>query len=153
VVGRARISIVVAILVDTNILVYRFDPRFPEKQASATDLLRRGIVDGTVRIAHQAIVEFVAATTRAIARGPSLLSMTEALREAEDLMAVFPVLYPNDQVVRTALRGAVAYQLSWFDAHMWAFAEFFALNELVSEDFQHDRIYGTVRIRNPFVTG
>jgi len=26
-------------------------------------------------------------------------------------------------VVRTALRGAAAYQLSWFHAHAWAYAE------------------------------
>jgi hypothetical protein len=29
----------VAALVDTNLLVYRFDPRFPAKQAVATDVL------------------------------------------------------------------------------------------------------------------
>jgi hypothetical protein len=34
---------------------------------------------------------------------------------------------------------------------MWAFAEHFALSELWSEDFQHDRLYGTVRVRNPFL--
>ena len=30
-------------LVDTNVLVYRFDPRFPEKQSRAGELLREGI--------------------------------------------------------------------------------------------------------------
>lgn len=39
-------------LVDTNILVYRFDPRFPEKQARATSVLRRGLRDATARIPH-----------------------------------------------------------------------------------------------------
>ena len=60
------------------------------------------------------------------------------------------MLYPNDAVVRTALRGASAYQLGWFDAHLWAYAEHFGLEELWSEDFQHDRLYGTVRAVNPF---
>jgi predicted nucleic acid-binding protein len=53
--------------------------------------------------------------------------------------------------LRTALRGAVAYQLSWFDAHLWAYAEHFGLSELLSEDFQHDRLYGSVRAMNPFL--
>ncbi len=53
-----------AALVDTNILVYRFDPRFPEKQRVATEVLRRGIAEDSVRVPHQAIVEFVAAVTR-----------------------------------------------------------------------------------------
>ena len=33
-------------------------------------------------------------------------------------MAQFPVIYPDDAVLRTALRRAAAYGLSWFDAHM-----------------------------------
>ena len=52
-----------AALVDTNILVYRFDDRFPEKQKIATDLLKRGIAEDSVRVPHQAIMEFIAAVT------------------------------------------------------------------------------------------
>ena len=48
------------------------------------------------------------------------------------------------------LRGAAAYRLSWFDAHLWSYAEHYGLSELISEDFQHDRLYGTVRAVNPF---
>ena len=51
-------------LVDTNILVYRFDPRDPEKQRIATSLLEEGIARQSLFVAHQAIVEFVAAVTR-----------------------------------------------------------------------------------------
>ena len=138
-----------AALVDTNVLVYRFDPRFPEKQARATDLLRQGIAAGTLRLPHQAIVEFVAAVTRPL-DGTPLLPIEEARREAEDLLSQFEVLYPTDALVRTALRGAAAYRLSWFDAHLWAYAEHYGLAELWSEDFQHDRLYGTVRVINPF---
>jgi len=72
----------VAVLVDTNVLVYRYDFRYPDKQ----------------RIAER----------------------------------------------------AATYQLSWFDAHLWAYAEFYGLPELVSEDFTHGRIYGTVRAVDPF---
>lgn len=140
-----------AILVDTNILVYRFDPRFPEKQAIATELLGRDIDEDTVRIPHQALVEFVAAITRGGGAGRPLLSFQQAHREAEDLVAQFPVLYPTGGVFRAALRGAAAYQLSWFDAHLWAYADYYGLGGLVSEDFQHDRLYGAVRVHNPFL--
>ncbi len=140
-----------AALVDTNILVYRFDPRFPDKQRRATAALYGGLVDGTVRIPHQAIIEFVAAVTRPRNPGGPLLSIADALWEAEEVMTQFPVLYPNESVVRLALRGAAAYGLSWFDAHLWAYAEHFGLAELWSEDFQHDRMYGTVRVVNPLL--
>lgn len=133
-------------------LVYRFDPRFPEKQRIATELLRRGIIDGSIRLAHQAIVEFVAATTRRLPDGTQLLDGQDARREAEELLKQFDVIYPNEAILRLALRGAAAYQLSWFDAHMWAYAEHHGLEEILSEDYQHQRLYGSVRVTNPFVS-
>ncbi|HEX9111694.1 MAG TPA: PIN domain-containing protein [Terriglobales bacterium] len=139
-----------AFLVDTNILVYRFDPRFPEKQAAARDLLRKGLAEDTARIPHQALLEFVSVVTRVRAGSKPLLEPDKARHEAEELMVQFPVLYPNATVLRTALQGAAAYQLSWFDAHLWAYAEHYGLEEIVSEDFEHGRLYGSVRIRNPF---
>jgi predicted nucleic acid-binding protein len=42
------------------------------------------------------------------------------------------------------------YELSWFDAHLWAYAEVYGLREIWSEDFQHDRRYRTVRVVNPY---
>jgi len=140
----------VAALVDTNVLVYRFDTRFPDKQAVATDWLRRAIAEDGARIPHQALVEFVAVVTRAPAGRPALLSQADAVREAEELLAQFPVLYPTQDVFRLALRGMATYQLGWFDAHIWAYAEHFGLSELWTEDFQDGRLYGTVRAVNPF---
>jgi predicted nucleic acid-binding protein len=143
----------VASLVDTNVLVYRFDPRFPEKQQVATDLLREGVESGSLRLPHQAVLEFIAVVTRPIKGGNPLLGLAEATQEAEDLIAQFEILYPDEDVVRLALRGAATYQLSWFDAHLWAFAERHGLDKLISEDFQHDRTYGAVRVVNPFGGG
>ncbi|MCK6555490.1 PIN domain-containing protein [Candidatus Binatia bacterium] len=141
-----------AALVDTNVLVYRFDPRFPDKQRIATELLRRGIADDSLRLPHQAIVEFVAVVTRPLLDGNPLLTPDEARHEAEDLLSQFEVLYPNESMLRTALRGAAAYQLSWFDAHLWAYAEHHGLREILSEDFAQGRLYGTVRVVDPFRT-
>jgi predicted nucleic acid-binding protein len=143
----------VAFLVDTNILVYRFDPRFPDKQAAARDLLRKGLAEDSVRIPHQALLEFVAVVTRVRTGSNPLLTSDEARRETEELMVQFPVLFPNAALMRTALQGVAAYQLSWFDAHLWAYAEHYGLEEIVSEDFEHGRLYGSVRIRNPFRRG
>lgn len=138
-----------AVLVDTNILVYRFDDRFREKQKIAVEILRRGIIEDSVRLPHQAIVEFVAAVTRPI-RGYTILKQADALREAEEFLKQFTVLYPNEAILRHAVRACSAYQLSWFDAHIWAYAEYYGLPEMLTEDLQHDRLYGTVRVVNPF---
>ncbi len=139
-----------AALVDTNILVYRFDSRFPGKQEIATEVLRRGIADDSVRVPHQAIIEFVAAVTRPI-RGHVILKQNDALREAEEFLKQFTILYPNEAILRQAVRGCAAYQLSWFDAHLWSYAEHYGLSEILTEDLQHDRLYGTTRAVNPFI--
>jgi len=130
----------------------RLDARFPEKQALARDVLRKGLAEDTARIPHQALLEFVAVVTRVRAGSSSkpLLAPDDARRETEELMAQFPVLFPNAALVRTALQGAAAYQLSWFGAHLWAYAEHYGLEEIVSEDFEHGRLFGSVRVRNPF---
>ncbi len=139
-----------AILVDTNILVYRYDARFPDKQKIATRILRQGIAARSIRVPHQAIVEFVAAVTRSY-RGHAILNHAVALREAEEMLSIFTVLYPNEAIVRNAVRGCAAYQLSWSDAHLWAYAEHYGLPEIFTEDLQHGRLYGTVRAVNPFL--
>ena len=139
-----------AALVDTNVLVYRFDSRFPEKQrvasrAPAQRHRRRfaaGAAPGDRRVRGRG---------NAAARGKAAAPLgTGGRPQAEELIGEFVVLYPTEGVLRTALRGAAAYGLSWFDAHLWAYAEHYGLNEILSEDFQHDRLYGTVRAVNPF---
>jgi predicted nucleic acid-binding protein len=65
-------------------------------------------------------------------------------------MAWQSLQYLNEAILRLALRAAAAYGLSWFDAHLWAYAEHYRIEQILSEDFQHDRLYGTVRTNNPF---
>lgn len=139
-----------AALVDTNVLVYRFDARFPAKQAVADALLRAGIAADRIRIAHQAILEFVAATTRPQRDGTTILPSDVARLEAEDLLRQFDVIHPDDRIVRAALQGMAAYGLSLWDAHMWAYAEVHELGVLYSEDFEHERWYGGVLVLDPF---
>ncbi len=139
-----------AALLDTNVLVYRRDAAAPAKQRIASALVARGVADGSVKIPHQALVEFVAAATRARPPRAPLLSMSEARAEVELLLATTDVLYPTEPVVRTALMGVSAYGFSWFDAHLWAYAECHGLDVLYSEDFQHGRLYGSVRVVDPF---
>jgi predicted nucleic acid-binding protein len=112
---------VASTIVDTNIFVYRHDPRDPRKQHIAIELLRRGIAERSIRIAYQAVVEFYAAVTRRGRDGSvPLLDNATATRET-----------------------------AWYDALMWAYAD--VLTEILSEDFQHGRLYGHVRVVNPFL--
>jgi predicted nucleic acid-binding protein len=66
------------------------------------------------------------------------------------MMRQFKVLYPDEDTLTTAMRGMAAYGLLWFEAHLWAFAETNGIPEILSEDFEHGRHYGHVRIVDPF---
>jgi predicted nucleic acid-binding protein len=149
--GDVRISTRVASLVDTDVLVYVFDRQDPRKQRIASDLLDRGVRDRSLRVAHQSLIEFVSVVTRRRGGAAPLLQPPEAWRETEEMLTIFEILYPNEAVVRTALRGAALYKLPWYDAHLWAFAEHYGISEIISEDFTHGRRYGTVKIVNPFL--
>ncbi len=140
-------------LIDTNVLVYRFDPRHAGKQEIADEVLRRGLATGELVLPHQAVIEFVAAVIRPRTDlgGVPLLSPRDALLEAEGLMRSYSVLYPEVGVLTTALRSAPALGLSWFDAHLWAYAEVNGIPEILSEDFEHGRHYGSVRVVDPFL--
>ena len=86
----------------------------------------------------------------AAARKKPLFTLPEGRRKAEESLADYEILYPNENTVRTALRGAEKHHLSWYDAHLWAYAETNGLAEILSEDFSHNQLYGNVRIVNPF---
>lgn len=146
-----NVGCLVASLVDTNVLIYRCDPRDPAKRDAARKLLRQGAAERALRIPHQALVEFVNVVTRRRGSASPLLPREEAWRQAEDLLNEFPILYPNESIFRTAMLGMAAYRLAWYDAHLWAYAEYYGLPEILSEDFEHGRRYGTVRVRNPFI--
>jgi predicted nucleic acid-binding protein len=96
-------------------------------------------------------MEFHAAVTRPIRGLGRLLEPPEATRETEEILEQFDILYPDERVVRAALHATAAYQLSWFDAHMWAYAHTNGLKEILSEDFQHERLYGGIRTIDPFL--
>src|SRR5213082_1667566 len=83
--GRGRTFIAVAALIDTNILVYRFDFRFPEKQTIATQILREGLLRDSIRIPHQALLEFMAVVGRIRIANQPLLPPAAARRETEEL--------------------------------------------------------------------
>jgi predicted nucleic acid-binding protein len=143
----------VASLIDTNILVYRFDPRDPVKQRIAQEVAREGQATGNLLVPYQALVEFVATVTRPrknLGDAP-LMPRDHALLQVERFMLQFEIVWPDYDVLRTAIRGAALYSLSWFDALLWAHAEARGIPEILSEDFEHGRHYGRARVVNPFL--
>ena len=136
---------------DTNVLVYCHDPRDTRKQAIARALLRQGAATAAAKLPWQVLAEFGGIGARPLRPdGMRLFTPAALLTELDALSGQFEVLYPDADVLQLALRGAALYQLPWLDAVVWAHAERYGCEELYSEDFQHGRRYGAVKVVNPF---
>jgi len=47
----------------------------------------------------------------------------------------------------------VASKAAWLKEDIARYAEHYGVGEILSEDFQDGRLYGSVRVRNPFLRG
>lgn len=131
---------------DTNILVYAFDDRFPAKQETARRVLaetpRQDIV-----VSVQVLEEFVATTTRKL-RPP--LSAEAAARVVRDLSrhTVVPV---DITLILSAISRTVSDPVVFWDALILEAALAAGCERLYSEDFQHGRVFGGLRVVNPLL--
>jgi predicted nucleic acid-binding protein len=91
--------------------------------------------------------EFYSITTRKL-RPP--LSLAQASHQVEQLCG-FEVLGATKHTVLGATALAQAHQLSWWDALILEAALRAQADVLYTEDGQHGRKFGKLRIVNPFV--
>lgn len=135
------------VLIDTNVLVYAYDPRDRSKQERALAVLRRLVVNGRGRISTQVLAEFYAVGTRKL---DPPLSAAEAADQVVALIAAWPVLLVTPLVVLEAARGASSHRLHYWDAQLWATARLNQIPVVFSEDFAHGRALEGVQFLNPF---
>ena len=134
------------ILLDTNILVYTYDQNEPSRQGRAIDVLRQLEVTGNGRLSVQCLAEF---SNVALRRLKPPMSAADTLAQVELFQRVFPIFNITPMVVLEALRGVRDYQLSYYDAQIWATARLHQVPVIFSEDFHHGVLEG-VNIVNPF---
>ncbi len=133
-------------LIDTNILVYLYDQRDPQRQDLARRVLSEVEALGIGRLSVQALSEFFSVVTRKLSPP---LTAGEALEQVTLLVQVWPVLDLTPLVVLEAGRGARDHGLSYYDAQMWATARLNQVPVILSEDFQTGRLLEGVRFVNP----
>jgi predicted nucleic acid-binding protein len=135
------------ILIDTNILVYSVDLAEPEKRKLARELLLKLQFQQQGCLSVQSVAEFF----NVVSHG-KLLNMTllEGSLRVEDFLQSFPVFPLTPGIVRDAVRAVQTYQLSYYDAQIWACAHLNQIPMVFSEDFSNGRIIEGVRFLNPF---
>lgn len=135
------------ILIDTNILVYAFDPGEPEKRGIARNVLARLQVENAGCFSAQCIAEFF----HAVRRGANpLLTHAEASEQAEIFLASFPIFPLTPMVIINAIKAVGDYQLAYYDAQIWACAHLNQIPLIFSEDFSDGQTLEGVRFVNPF---
>lgn len=137
-------------LIDTNVLVYTLDVDEVEKRRCAQTLLRRLQASRAGAVCAQVLGEHQSVVSRRFAHmnGPR-----EAVMATERWANAFPVHDTTLRVVREALRATVRYQMSYYDAQIWAVARVNRIPLVLSEDFTDGAVIEGVRFANPFAEG
>jgi predicted nucleic acid-binding protein len=130
---------------DTNVLVYAYDPSDRRKQRIAQDLVRRALA-GEIVISTQVLAELAA----------TLLHKLSPARPPEDVAALLEVLapigvvVPDGELVLRAVEARGAYGIHFYDGMIVAAAERGGCERLWSEDLNPRQKYFGVTVENPF---
>jgi predicted nucleic acid-binding protein len=137
-----------SILLDTNLLVYLFDPRGPVQREKAKGILLAIENSGLGCLSAQCLAEFFRVATVKLGLPPA-----EIYPVIERWVSVFPTFAITPQIVLEAGRGVRDYGLSYYDAQIWAAARLSQVTIVFSEDFQDGQTLEGVRFVNPFHPG
>ena len=133
-------------LLDTNLLIYCFDPSEPEKQERALTVLERVGREPSAALPAQVLAEFSNVALRRLE--PPLLP-DEVRRQVRLFERTFPVLPLTQAVVMEALRGVRDHDFAYYDAQIWAAARLNQIAIVLSEDFSTGATVGGATFLNP----
>ena len=137
---------VTRIAVDTNVFVYRVESEPSDKTVQAATVI--DALRGRLVVPVQVLAETsrVLLARRRPPLPPSVVrTYVGSIREAA---VVLVPLTPD--VVDEAIRGVEVYELSYYDAQVWAAAKSAGAAVLLTEDFQDGQDVEGVRFVNPF---
>ena len=131
-------------MVDTNVLIYAAS-RLPEDAKKAA-VARELVLRGGVGLSAQVLQEFIVVSTRKVRKPWSIDDALDWVETLED----FPCLPIDGALVRYGAELAVRHQLSYWDGAIIAAAQRLGARTLYTEDLNHNQLYGSVRVVNPF---
>ncbi len=131
-------------LIDTNILIHTIDARDLFKQERALGLLSALNRDDTA-LPAQVLAEYANVSLKKFG-----MSADQVYQHLQAYQASFVVVALTPAVVLEAVRGVRDYQLSYFDAQIWAVAKLNQISVILSEDFNSGATLEGVHFVNPF---
>src|SRR3954468_21909795 len=130
---------------DSNVLVYAFDIREPERRLRAQAVFARHRDFGDVWASTQVLQEFYSAATWKFRLGH------ERVIDAFSLIGEFNLVVIDVPEISRAIELESVHRVSFWDSLILSAAITARVSVLYSEHFQHDREYSGVRVINPFL--
>ena len=134
-------------LVDTNVLVYAYDPTDGGKRERAIAVLEQLGARRSGALSAQVLGEFFVTVTRKI---PSPLTEAEAERSLTNYIRSWVIYDLTELVVLEAVIGLQRHRVSYWDSLVWATAKLNGVPNILSEDFSDGVLLEGVRFLNPF---
>jgi predicted nucleic acid-binding protein len=135
-------------LIDTNVLLYAYDPSEPSKHAKAIRLIEDLSLQGRLVVSVQVLNEFFVRAIRP-GRAPGL-SAERARGVVERIIRSARVLPLTAETTTLALEGVARHQLSFWDALIWAATRENGITLVHTEDLPSAPEIEGVRFSNPF---
>ena len=132
--------------VDTNVVVYAYELKASDRQATARSLLCQGLAQETAVLSTQVLSEFYVVVTR---KSADPLTPEQA-RRAVDALAPMLAVGQDLTLVRRAIDAHTEYGLSYWDGLIVAAAERARCQRLLSEDLNPGQRYFGIPVENPF---
>ena len=129
---------------DTNVLIYANDARDPHKQARAIEVVTDCMRQGTGVISTQVLQEYAVVAVGKLGQDLEVVLRQLLLLESLEIVRITP------ELVRRGLEIQARHRISYWDAAIIGAAEHANCGTLLSEDLSAGRLYGTVRVENPF---
>ena len=133
---------------DTNIFVYTFDKTAPKKAARSSELIRRALETGQGIVSYQVVQEFF---NLALRRFAEPMSGPDAEQYLSTTFRPLLAVHSSHALYGLALQSCARHKLVWYDSLILASAIEGRCTVLYSEDFQHGRRFGGLRIENPYL--
>jgi predicted nucleic acid-binding protein len=132
--------------IDSNVLVYLFDPKDDRRRAIAENLLAQAHLDGAV-ISFQVVQETLNVLTRKF-KPPMTRDDAQAI--LDEVLAPIWRVQPSPALYARALDIQQRQGFAFYDSLIVAAALEAGCKRLWTEDLQHGQRVGTLRIENPF---
>jgi predicted nucleic acid-binding protein len=133
---------------DTNIFIYSLDHASPQKAATAKSLIREAQASHNGVISYQVVQEFFNVALR---RFDPPMTTSEAEQYLATVFRPLLAVHSSTALYSEALRLHGNGRLSWYDALIVSAAQQSGCKLLLTEDLQHGRSFGNLRIENPFL--